>query len=218
MWDHADATGIAVASKMLNATQGRRGDVDKHHLVPRDSLWTVFGELRQGFQADRWGMTAGVESCHRPVFPANCWNTPSNTSLLPTCRWSIASPSLNRFRREGKLISLCGPEVNVPDCGCRSDASQLERRTLRFLLLINGALFVLEAIVGWIGQSTGLLADTLDMLADATVYGTALYASGRSSQLQRGAAFASGIIQISLGLGVFVQVVRRFLAGSDPIS
>ena len=110
-------------------------------------------------------------------------------------------------------------EKRVSHCGCDSGtAQQLERRTLCVLLLINATLFVAEAGVAWIAQSTGLLADSLDMLADAIVYGTAFYASVRSFKLQRHAAFASGIVQIALGVGVLLEVVRRCLLGSDPIS
>jgi Co/Zn/Cd efflux system component len=79
-------------------------------------------------------------------------------------------------------------------------------------------MFVAEAFAGWRGESTGLLADSLDMLADASVYGTALYAVGRSRRLQAGAAAASGVIQILLGIGVLIQVILRFLYGSDPVS
>ena len=109
--------------------------------------------------------------------------------------------------------------TDVSNCGCNADAAgKLERRTLRILLLINGVLFVLEAIVGWIAQSTGLLADSLDMFADAIVYGIAYYATGRSIRLQRIAAFMSGIVQIGLGVGVLIEVFRRFFSGSNPLS
>ena len=37
------------------------------------------------------------------------------------------------------------------------------------LLTINGVMFVAEVVVGWIAESTALLADSLDMLADAIV-------------------------------------------------
>jgi len=104
-------------------------------------------------------------------------------------------------------------------CGCDTeDASNLERRTLWTLLAINGVMFVVEAIAGLWGQSTGLLADSIDMLADAFVYGVALYAVGRSARMQAGAATASGVLQIALGLGVLVEVARRFLSHSDPAS
>jgi cation diffusion facilitator family transporter len=107
----------------------------------------------------------------------------------------------------------------MPDCGCEpGDAAQIERRTLRILLAINSTLFIVEAVVGWWAESTGLLGDSLDMLADAFVYGIALYAIGRSLRLQAKAATVSGVLQITLGAGVLVEVVRRFIYGSDPVS
>jgi cation diffusion facilitator family transporter len=98
------------------------------------------------------------------------------------------------------------------------EAAELEHKTLWTLLAINGVMFLIEAVAGWWGESTGLLADSLDMLADASVYGIALYAVGRSRRLQTSAATASGVLQIALGLGVLVEVVRRFLYSSDPVS
>lgn len=107
----------------------------------------------------------------------------------------------------------------MSDCGCGSgEADKLERRALWMLLGINATMFVGEAVAGWLGQSTGLLADSLDMLADAAVYGIALYAVGRSSGLKITAATASGLLQIALGLGVLFEVARRYLHGSEPVS
>jgi cation diffusion facilitator family transporter len=107
----------------------------------------------------------------------------------------------------------------MSECGCElEEAAELERRTLRSLLTINGVMFVVEAVAGWWGESTGLLADSLDMFADASVYGVALYAVGRSRRLQANAATASGVVQITLGFGILFEVVRRFLYGSDPLS
>lgn len=107
----------------------------------------------------------------------------------------------------------------MSDCSCElEDAAELERKTLWTLLAINGAMFLAEAITGWWAESTGLLADSLDMLADASVYGIALYAVGRSGRIQANAATAAGVLQIALGLGVLLEVVRRFLSGSEPIS
>jgi Co/Zn/Cd efflux system component len=57
---------------------------------------------------------------------------------------------------------------------------------------------------------------SLDMLADAAVYGISVYAVGRASRHKVNAAFASGIFQIILGLSVIAEVVRRFITGSDP--
>lgn len=98
------------------------------------------------------------------------------------------------------------------------EAAELERRTLWILLAVNGFMFILEAVAGWWGESTGLLADSFDMFADASVYGIVLYAVGRSSRLQGNAARLSGAIQIALGVGVLADVLRRFLFGSEPLS
>jgi Co/Zn/Cd efflux system component len=110
-------------------------------------------------------------------------------------------------------------EAAISDCGCElEEADALERRTLWTLLAINASMFVVEAVAGWLGESTGLLADSLDMLADATVYGIGLYAVGRPLIAKARAAFASGVMQIVLGIGVLGDVARRLLVGSDPIS
>jgi len=49
---------------------------------------------------------------------------------------------------------------------------------LWIILLINFGLFVVEFTTGWLSSSMGLVADSLDMLADAMVYGLSLYAVG----------------------------------------
>ena len=104
-------------------------------------------------------------------------------------------------------------------CGCGSeDVSSLERRALLILLCINGVMFFGEAVIGWLAESTGLLADSLDMLADALVYGIALSAVGRGQKRQSTAATISGILQIALGLGVLLEVARRAIYGSEPVS
>jgi Co/Zn/Cd efflux system component len=71
---------------------------------------------------------------------------------------------------------------------------------------------------GFLAQSTGLIADSLDMFADASVYAVSLYAIGRSVSLKTKAAFLSGIMQIALALTALADVVRRFIWGSEPLS
>lgn len=108
--------------------------------------------------------------------------------------------------------------MTMTACDCSETAKGLERRTLLILLAINAAMFVAEVVVGWLADSTALLADSLDMLADATVYGIALYAVRGSTGTQRTAARVSGVLQIVLGLGVLLEVARRTLYGSEPTS
>jgi len=68
-------------------------------------------------------------------------------------------------------------------------------------------MFIAEVIAGIIGASTALIADSLDMLADATVYAIGLYAVGRSLLVKAKAAHVSGVFQIVLGLGVLFDIV-----------
>ena len=69
-----------------------------------------------------------------------------------------------------------------------------------------------------IGQSTGLLADALDMLSDATAYAIGLVAIGRTASFKANAATLSGIALLLLGLGVLFEVGRRVVYGAEPAS
>ena len=72
-------------------------------------------------------------------------------------------------------------------CGCELDeTAELERKTLWALLSINGVMFVVEIIVGWWAESTALIADSLDMFADASVYGVALLGVSRGVRAKAG--------------------------------
>jgi cation diffusion facilitator family transporter len=105
----------------------------------------------------------------------------------------------------------------MADCVCNTaEAARLEGRTLRWLLTINGVMFIGEAAAGWWAESLGLLADSLDMLADAAVYGIALFAVSHSRALKVRAARLSGLLQIGLGGGIIVEAVRRFSDGTEP--
>lgn len=105
----------------------------------------------------------------------------------------------------------------MADCGCALEAqNEAERKTLRALLYINAFMFALEFSAGIVAYSVGLLADSLDMFADASVYAMSLYAVGRSQKLKARAAHFSGVIQVLLGLGVVAEVGRRFIFGGSP--
>jgi cation diffusion facilitator family transporter len=104
-------------------------------------------------------------------------------------------------------------------CDCQVESKQgIQAAVLIQLLIINGAMFCVEAVAGILANSSALLADSLDMLADAAIYGIALYAVGKSNSAKRRAAFTSGIFQGVLGLFVAGDIIRRFLFGSEPVS
>lgn len=91
-----------------------------------------------------------------------------------------------------------------------------EARTLRLLVAINGAMFAVEIVAGWLAQSSGLIADSLDMLADAGVYGVSLLAVGRAAHHKVRAAHVAGWLEIALALGAVADVARRLVGGSAP--
>lgn len=93
-----------------------------------------------------------------------------------------------------------------------------ESKVLKQLMAINGFMFLSEFVVGWFADSTGLIADSLDMLADAFVYGLSLYAVGKAIKQKKLAARLSGYFQLFLAAGLLIEVVRRFFGGSEPMA
>ena len=93
-----------------------------------------------------------------------------------------------------------------------------EARTLKLLLGINAAMFVLELALGLVAQSTGLIADSLDMFADAAVFALALFAVGKRADAKVRAAHIAGWLQVVLAIAALQEVVRRFFFGSEPRS
>lgn len=91
-----------------------------------------------------------------------------------------------------------------------------QRSALWFALVVNAAFFAVEMTAGLISGSMGLVADSLDMLADASVYLLSLLAVGHAVARQRRLAAASGYLQLTLAVLGLVEVVRRFVAGEQP--
>lgn len=92
-----------------------------------------------------------------------------------------------------------------------SEDHSSERRLLYQVLAINFFFFLVELTTGFISHSMGLVADSLDMLADAIVYGLSLYAIGHTVEKKTSVAKISGYFQFSLAVIGFVEVLRRFL-------
>ncbi len=107
----------------------------------------------------------------------------------------------------------------MSNCSCDIEIkNRAESKVLIILLCINAFMFFTEIILGLFSESTALIADSLDMLADATVYGIGLYAVGKSSSIKINAAHISGIFQIILGAIVSIDILRRLVWGSQPES
>lgn len=95
-------------------------------------------------------------------------------------------------------------------------ASQQQKRVLIIVLVINAGMFFVEFAAGLISHSTALMADSLDMLADAMIYALGLFALGRAEHWKNRAALTSGIFQMILGLGILVQPIYLLSSNNLP--
>lgn len=86
-----------------------------------------------------------------------------------------------------------------------------EKKLLWQVLAINLLFFLVETVAGFLSGSMGLVADSLDMLADSLVYGLALFAVGGSLARKKNIAKASGYFQLLLAAFGLFEVVRRFV-------
>ena len=78
-------------------------------------------------------------------------------------------------------------------------------------------MFVVGVWAGYLAESTGMMADALDMGTDAVSYALALMAITRSSNFKRNAARWTGLVLILLGAGIVIEVARRAILGSEPV-
>ena len=111
------------------------------------------------------------------------------------------------------------------DC-CSAKGCELEglavdarlRRVLIAVLVINAVMFGAEFTAGLLAGSTALMADAVDMLGDAIVYGLSLFALSRGARWKAGAALAKGGFILVFGAGVMVEVVVKVTTGTPPSS
>lgn len=86
-----------------------------------------------------------------------------------------------------------------------------QRKALWIVLFINFTFFLVEMATGIFSKSMGLVADSLDMLADAFVYGLSLLAVGAAVSRKKRVAMLCGYFQILLALLGFIEVIKRFV-------
>lgn len=96
------------------------------------------------------------------------------------------------------------------DKGCEVTAlRESHSRVLWAVLIINALMFIVEAYSGIVAHSTSLLADSLDMLGDAIVYGFSLFVLAKSLRWQAVAAVIKGIFMLAFGVGVLLEAVYK---------
>ncbi|WP_017444237.1 cation diffusion facilitator family transporter [Gayadomonas joobiniege] len=104
----------------------------------------------------------------------------------------------------------------MSDCCAIEAKNRRERQLLWTVLVLNAVMFFVEFTAGWLARSSGLLADSLDMLADAMVYAISLYAVGKAIKQKAKAAMANGILQFSLGILILLDVGKRIYFDEYP--
>jgi cation diffusion facilitator family transporter len=110
----------------------------------------------------------------------------------------------------------------MADC-CSGKACEVEAlrgrqsSTLKIVLAINAVMFVVELTAGLLGHSVSLVADSLDMLGDALVYGFSLYVVARGAAMKARAALFKGVIMAGFGLFVLGQALYRIVFPQLPV-
>ncbi len=112
-------------------------------------------------------------------------------------------------------------EVAMGDC-CGDTQCEIEKLRLRqrnvlvTVLAINALLFVVESAAGLLASSTALIADSLDMLGDAFVYGFSLYVVSRDALWKARAASAKGWMMMGFGVLVLAQAGYKLAFPTVP--
>ncbi|GAB3833141.1 cation transporter [Pontibacter rugosus] len=96
-------------------------------------------------------------------------------------------------------------------------SNKAERKVLIKVTWINFSQVALAGIVGFIISSSSLLGTALDSSGDMAVYLVSLYAVGKSMKAKVRAATFSGIFLIGMGILLLVDVIKKFLEGSEPV-
>ena len=91
-----------------------------------------------------------------------------------------------------------------------------QSKTLKIVLGINAGMFIIEIVAGIMAQSTALLADSLDMLGDALVYGFSLYVVSRNGAWKAASALIKGLIMTLFGVFVLGEVGYKLLYPAIP--
>ncbi len=107
--------------------------------------------------------------------------------------------------------------------GCCDDSCTIEalrerqRGTLRMVLGINAVLFLVIVVAALYGQSSALLADSLDNLGDALTYALSLYVVSRGAAAKARVALFKGVLILLAAALVAGHVVYRLLVPTVPI-
>ncbi len=104
----------------------------------------------------------------------------------------------------------CGHEQNF------AGVSQTYRRILLIIIVINGLMFGVEMVAGWLSGSQALQADALDFLGDTISYAVSLWAIGKALAIRSRAALAKGISLALMAAWVTGSTLYKVLILNTP--
>ena len=88
------------------------------------------------------------------------------------------------------------------------------KKVLWIVFGINAVMFVVEFTLGYHKGSTALMADSLDMLGDAFVYGVSLAVVTKSNRAKARVSLLKGVVMTILALFVVYELILKVL---DPV-
>ena len=146
----------------------------------------------------------------------------SGIPKIERLKFDIRNRSLVIFHfTEDTKITSCLEELNlgakltttenVVDLNIEEESIKIQSKILWIVIFINFSFFVIEITTGIFSKSMGLVADSLDMLADAFVYSLSLWAVGSTDKRKKHVTRLSGFFQLSLALIGIIEVMRRFI-------
>jgi len=110
---------------------------------------------------------------------------------------------------------------HTDDC-CAIDLNNADGKTLKkvlfLVLFINFGMFLIEVIGGFMAHSNALLADSLDMLGDAFVYGISIAVLLKHPSVRAKGSLVKGIMMLLLGLFVVGENIFKIINPIIPIA
>ena len=105
---------------------------------------------------------------------------------------------------------------NNQDCSL-DQLRERQRGTLLAVLGINAVMFFVIGAAALYGNTTALLADSLDNLGDTLTYGISLYAVSRSASVKAKAALFKGGLILFAAFVVATEIIYKLFVPSVPV-
>ena len=143
--------------------------------------------------------TGGLALSYQPDLP------PGPTIILLAGTFYLISLIFNRIKNKSLSVNDCCSRLENELAKVHDE----KRNILVWVLIINASMFFIEAIYGWFAQSNALMADALDMLGDAAIFGFSLYVIRLNTIWQSRAGYIKGIIMAVFAIGVLTSSLYR---------